>query len=114
MPDPSPQREPPPLLQYRSGIDERKAKRRVPAAVQVPLATLGTMLGLWTAQAGILALTESRIASVLMLLAFSWAFCVTAGNHRKEDSRKVWPIGVWYGCAFAVLGEALMAILSMG
>ena len=113
MSDQTPDDRPPPQLQYRSDIDERHTRPRVPIIAQAIIAAitscasiaLGVLLGILSTGAFALPVMLAILAAVF--------FAIVAIALKQDPKTRGWAIGIWIGLALAGLLEGI-CFLSFG
>ena len=112
MTEPQPPNDQAPQLQYRSGIDERFSRPRVPILVQAIVGALLTSFAL--AISVVLAfLADGGTAIAIMVLVAAITFFAAVAHVLKADSKtRGWTIGIWIGIALTGLLEGLCFLRS--
>jgi hypothetical protein len=100
---------PPPQLQYRSGIDERISRPRVPIGVQAILGTLISSFAIALAMALALSSGSTGFAIVLFFVT-GFAFAGLAIFLKSDPKTRGWAIGIWIGIALTGLLEGICFI----
>jgi len=103
-PEPS---SPPQQLEYRSGIDERRNRPRMPILVQAILGTLisFTCIGLVL----VISLIQTdggreNIVTLLLLVVAAVGFAIALAVSLKKNAKtRGWSLGIWVGIALIVL-----------
>jgi hypothetical protein len=104
------------MLDYRSGIDERRAQPRVPVPLQATISFFGS--------AGIIAgggfISAAAFSSVLAGLAAVVLVSVFLGlfarhlRDRDDDLYRGWAVGIWLGIGIVGLLDGLCFVVLAG
>ena len=100
----------PPQLQYRSGIDERHTRPRVPLIAQAIIAAITSCASIALAVLlGILSTGGFALPVMLAILAVVF-FAIVAIALKQDPKTRGWAIGIWIGIALAGLLEGICFI----